>query len=136
MKTTLTIEQSDTLISKGISPERASEIFIDAGAHGKFPTPKATGMMLECAHEAKIIGSIFTLSDLFSLLPKEIDAYQLTTVAYPNYWEVSYQLYDYSEFAEAVCSRDIKNRICRTELIDALYYILERVIEQQLFKFN
>lgn len=72
MKTTLTIEQSAELIKRGVSADKASEIFIDAGEHGMFSTPKATSMMLECAREAKVISPIFTLTDLLSLLPEKI----------------------------------------------------------------
>lgn len=72
MKQTLSVEQSAELIKRGVSADKASEIFIDAGEHGMFSTPKATSMMLECAREAKVISPIFTLADLLSLLPKHI----------------------------------------------------------------
>lgn len=123
MKTALTIEQSATLISKGVKYERASEIFIDAGEHGMFSAPKATSMMLECAHDAKIISPIFTLGDLLSLLPTTTGGrYRLEMNHDGDDWRVAYNLWDY--YPDVPELDDSEGNSCAPELIDALYETL------------
>lgn len=124
MKTTLTIEQSAELIKRGVSEEKASEIFIDAGEHGMFSTPKATSMMLECAREAKVISPIFTLADLLSLLPKKID----------DTYRLKIQSCDWP--AWTVCYKDFQSGAKgwhqSIELIDALYKLMIWAIDNHV----
>lgn len=127
MKNCLSIEQSAELIKRGVSADKASEIFIDAGEHGMFSTPKATSMMLECAREAKVISPIFSLADLLSLLPKEItvtmESYDVDRLACLHIsstnekWYVSYK-YEFEE-REYWCKM-----FNSEELIDALYKLM------------
>lgn len=107
MKTTLTPQESATLIAKGISADNASEKkreYTDLG------TPI-------------VYTPIFTLADICALLPKEIeiDAHRCgLNIWYHNahYWMVSYVQFDGAEIAyqSTVVSRDA--------LIDALYEFL------------
>lgn len=109
MKTKLTPEQSQRLIELGVDPSKASEHSIymkmEAGCRGIIQVPA--------------YNPVFTLSDLLSLLPKEIEAnYQgeaipyhlvITTSGLGN-WEVSYS--------------DNTTLKAASELIDALFELL------------
>lgn len=104
MKTTLTIEQSATLISKGVSPERANEY--EEGNFEDIP--------------------IFTLTDLLSLLPKHIpfaNAEWYLNIQWDildNKWHVQYL--DFDHYDEVVKEEEAP------ELIDALYLLTLAVI--------
>lgn len=135
MKTTLTIEQSATLISRGVNPKRATEIFIDAGEHGRFSTPKATSMMLECAREAKVISPIYNISDLFSLLPTTTGGnYRLEISHDGDDWRVAYNLWDY--YPDVPELEDSEGGSCAPELVDALYETLLWAIDHNHVKLD
>ncbi len=130
MKTQLTAEESAKLIELGVSPERASEIYIDAGEHGKFSIPKATSMMLECAHEAKIISPIFNIGDLLALLPKSIE--------HGGYAEAKLNIYTRPHRRECwvakyiVSAKTIPYDGAGDELIDALYEVLYKLLDNHV----
>lgn len=110
MKNLLSVEQSAALIAKGISADKASDRTIKFHRIGT-------------QAERREVLPIFTLADICSLLPKEIeiDAHRCgLNMWYHNahYWMVSYVQFDGAEIAyqSPVVSRD--------RLIDALYEFL------------
>ena len=115
MKQMLSPSQSATLIAKGISADKASEKKREYTDIGTFigDTP------------------IFTLADICSLLPKEIerdtincglDIYYSPIGSY--FWRASYLTYSYSEIQYVAVEKN------EEELIDALYSLLCWVIDK------
>lgn len=135
MKNLLSAEQSATLIAKGISADKASKRIVRQATDYKgnpFPRQKR---WKDCEPYDKSLTmphvgltrfeykDIFTLADILSLLPKEIDidAHRCgLNMWYHNahYWMVSYIQFDGAEivYQSPVVSRD--------SLIDALYEFL------------
>lgn len=111
MKTILTIEQSATLISKGVSTERASA-FDDIRT-------VIDGVPTFCPGTKPL----FTLTDLLSLLPKEIDGCDLTIGANKEEWRVAYELNELDDDDNFVIIRTIMIQFAK-ELIDALFLAL------------
>lgn len=116
MKTTLNPEQSVTLIAKGISADKASEI------------KEYDDEVSQWTHRG---APIFTLADICSLLPKEIerdtincglDIYYSPIASY--FWRASYLTYSYSEIQYVAVEKN------EEELIDALYSLLCWVIDK------
>lgn len=100
MKTKLTIEESARLIELGVDAKLAS--------------------FQEC-----VTGTwVFTLTDILSILPKEIDDYYLNISAYMAEWCVSYERTSCCDNFEIKCSRSAP------ELIDALNQLAIWAIEQ------
>lgn len=93
MKTELTIEESTKLIELGIDPKLASG----------------------WEYEARI--ELFTLSDILSILPKEIDDYCLSIDATNVYYSVAYAEWD----EDVAVLRHLLFEVIDSELIDALY---------------
>ncbi|MDE6410036.1 MAG: hypothetical protein K2K81_07325 [Muribaculaceae bacterium] len=91
MKTTLTIEESAKLIELGVDAKLASSYV------GMYRVPT------------------FTLTDILSILPKEIDGYHLSIEASSQGYEVSYMLWDIGDEAY-----HFMGATERPELIDAL----------------
>lgn len=146
MKTTLTPEQSATLIAKGISADKASMCQLYSDYDGEIIDPSEVfedcGILLAVVNDEAIEVDrnivpkdsdfdhsfaddtpIFTLADICALLPKEIeiDTHRCgLNMWYHNahYWMVSYVQFDGAEIAyqSPVVSRD--------RLIDALYEFL------------
>lgn len=119
MKSSLTPEQSQRLIELGVDPSKASEHSIymkmEAGCRGIIQEPA--------------YNPIFTLSDILSLLPKEIEVYYdgetipyhiVITTNGSNDWEVSY--YDNEALKTA------------PELINALFELLVWSINNKYVK--
>lgn len=111
----LSPSQSATLIAKGISADKASEKKREYTDLGTFigDTP------------------IFTLADICSLLPKEVerdtincglDIYYSPIGSY--FWRASYLTYSYSEIQYVAVEKN------EEELIDALYSLLCWVIDK------
>ena len=126
MKHLLSPEQSATLISKGISADKASMFAWQKVRDGKGnPLSKKEkncrynhgitlkkGMMV-CGLEHIEYTPIFTLADILSLLPKHIGDFGNLMMAFNNRygkWDVCYELSEYMQ--------------CETELIDALFSTL------------
>ena len=113
MKTTLTIEQSQKLIDLGVDAKLASEHHVGRWEHysnGSYPDPDS-------------VSPLFSLSDLFSILPKEIDGYHLNIEAVPKGYNVAYFLWG----EDAPWSGMIMDSKCKRyapELIDALNSLL------------
>lgn len=115
-KICLTVEQSATLIAKGISADKASEI------------KEYDDDVSKWTHRG---APIFTLADILSLLPKEIeiDAHRCgLNIWYHNahYWMVSYIQFDGSEIAYQ------SKVVARDNLIDALYEFICMCIKDML----
>ncbi|MDE6534558.1 MAG: hypothetical protein K2K82_00950 [Muribaculaceae bacterium] len=109
MKTELTIEESTKLIELGVDPKMASG-------------------------ESLVGGALFTLTDLLSILPKEIDGHHLNTDAIKEGYNVGYVLWDDDENWEAVISHFLSDGFFAPELIDALYQLLIYTITNNYVK--
>lgn len=149
MKTTLTIEQSAELIKRGVSKDKASDALIYLDYAGEEVEPhkvfkrEGDGVLLTRLRNGTVIGveakmvhkdsdckyseSIFTLSDLLSILPKEItvtmefyDVDRLACLHISSTTEKWYVSYKY-EFEEREYWCKMFNS---EELIDALYKLL------------
>lgn len=112
MKTTLTHEQSATLIAKGISADKASydSCAIEVGSAARTPAQP-----------------IFTLADILSLLPKELK-YDSLGRPYILHIEIEKDraIAAYRRGWDSVVGADKR----RPELIDALYSLLCWVIDK------
>lgn len=63
----------------------------------------------------------WSLTELLSLLPQTINGYNLTIIAEDGYYEVGYQLFDYSTETHQTVIKDVLKTTCREELINAVY---------------
>lgn len=119
MKTTLTVQESVTLISKGISHYRASafdDIYLVIDGVPTFsPGTK----------------QVFTLADLLSLLPKTINSgHYYFDLSYGfGDWTASYILWD--DCDEGTYIRDTLGEKTSVELIDALYQLVLWCVEHK-----
>lgn len=120
MKTTLTPEQSATLIAKGISADKASEI------------KEYDDEVSKWTHRG---APIFTLADILDILPKEfnVNGTPARLQMYNHsaeYWIVSYVIYDGATLTyQKLCSTE-------AELIDALYSLLVWCLEKGYVKLD
>lgn len=121
MKTELTVEQSAKLIELGVSSKLASQYL---------PTLISTGKGIQRLNDDS---SIFTLTDILSILPKEIK-FGITTyhlnIDYPPINQVAARYIDEDDE-----DNDLKGFMC-DELIDSLYLLLIWVIEIGFVKLN
>ena len=113
MKTNLTIKESAKLIELGVDAKLASE---------------CVSAMKVCASGRGIIrlpesNPIFTLTDLLSILPKEIKGYHLEMGATDDEW-----------YAEYDSVRLRGSYAFATELIDGLYQLLIWCLEEKIIK--
>ena len=108
MKTTLTIEQSAELIKRGVDAYKASAIKANRDPISQW-TNRGKPM--------------FTLYDLLSLLPKEIDGCNLTIGASKEEWRVAYELNEMDDDDNFVITRIIMVQFSK-ELADALFLAL------------
>ncbi len=115
MKTTLTIEQSAELIKRGVSANRAHEIKV-------YDDPVSEWTHKGCP--------LFTLTDLLSLLPKEIEngLYSLDLMADNVEWDSVY-----SSAHEGYDPYFVANE---KELIDVLYKTLLWAIDNNHVKLD
>ena len=108
MKDRLTPEQSQRLIELGVDPNKASEY--------KLIIHDTDGCNLHCSESKE---PIFTLSDILSLLPKEIRSSEweakLVIEGTDSHWRTSYVF---------LGSFDVRQYYDAPELIDALYELL------------
>ena len=115
MKTNLTPEQSQRLIELGVDPSKASDF-----EELDVTDPNDPNQFLELEYYR-----LFTLSDILSLLPKEIanedgDPYGLQ-MDYDNKWEACY--FNWVNFT-MVCMEGSMHSEFAPELIDALFELL------------
>ena len=114
MKTTLTAEQSAALIKRGVNPDKASQSFAVAQA-----AANVRGLVRIPPQP------IFTLADLFALLPKTIcedySSYDLAIFA-DNVWEAAYIGWSSAEIEESRYSGH------GVELIDALLSLVCKLL--------
>lgn len=119
MKTTLTIEQSAELIKRGVSAERATRVPLCATSQD----------------EPRWSEPIFTLADLLSLLPKEINRqtlgfWSLNIIADNFFWDVSYA------YPTLDGGNDNLVLFEDRELIDTLYQLLLWAIDHNHVKLD
>lgn len=117
MKNCLSIEQSSELIKRGVSGDKASvKCPIDA--------PYRTSGIY--------IASVFTLADLLSLLPKEIDGCNLAIGASKEEWRVAYELSELDVDGDNfVITRTIIIQFAK-ELVDALFLALCNCLDNHI----
>ncbi len=121
MKTTLTIEQSAELIKRGVSANKAHELKV-------YDDPVSKWTHKGCP--------LFTLADLLSLLPKELDTtYLLTIVGGSKYW---YANYAWNECYDRDWSKEDELGLFtgEKELIDSLYNLLLWAIDNNHVKLD
>ena len=122
MKTKLSIEESAKLIELGVDAKLASEReFVDK-------TEKDSNQFLEIEEYP-----LFSLTDLLSILPKEVDGYMLNISTSESEWWVAYELTDNCDEWYS-CVRDVIGTFGAPELIDALNQLAIWVIEQWYLK--
>ncbi|MBD5307612.1 MAG: hypothetical protein HDS14_08340 [Bacteroides sp.] len=156
MKTRLTVEESARLIKLGVDPKMASMCMLYfAEGDTSEPIPswevwKGCGKLLcnifdevenvECKivpidsdydQSSKEETPIFTLADILSILPKEINDYHLNIEASEQGYEACYTLWDYE--VEAYLFMGATES---PELIDALNQLLMWCLEQKIIKQN
>lgn len=107
MKQELTIAQSNKLIKRGISKDKAS----------------SRESVFDKQHDFRGYKPVFTLSDLLLLLPKEIDGCNLTIGASKEEWRVAYELNELDDNDNFVIIRTIMIQFAK-ELVDALFLAL------------
>lgn len=156
MKTTLTPEESQRLIELGVDPKMATMCmlyFTESDTSEPIPSSEVwedCGKLLcnisdevenvECKivpidsdydQSSKEETPIFTIADILSILPKEINGYHLNIDAMPEGYNVGYILWD--EDTDAV--KDFLNySYFAPELIDALNTLLVWCLEQKTIK--
>ena len=124
MKTLLTVEESQRLIELGVDPKMASmKEFIPIHPEvlkGNVEYAKPWGWMPK-----------FRLEDILSILPKEIDGYELNMSANKCEYFVSYILWDTMDEGDYI--KDILSfkQFSAPELIDALNQLLIWCLEQK-----
>lgn len=126
MKTKLTLEESARLIELGIDLKMASECVsamkVYASGRGIIRLPESN--------------PIFTLPDLLSILPKEIDynglTYELNLWVYKATWYIEYVVETEFNQWDALNTDNFDS----PELIDALYQLLIWAIENNYVKPN
>lgn len=135
MKTTLTIEQSAELIKRGVRDDKASMVCMDFNGTYAYVCGEESQTVRDCVNGQFYVeeSRVFSLSDLLSLLPKEIEqgnaTYELLIEGVETNWRVRYyyadlEVYDYTEaFNEE-------------ELIDALYNLLLWAIDNNHVKLD
>lgn len=111
MKTTLTIEESARLIELGVDQKLATRSLI--------------------TNESR-----FTLTDILSIMPKEIDNYELNISANKCEYFASYILWDTMDEGDYI--RDILSfkQFSATELIDALNQLLIWCLTEKKINLN
>lgn len=131
----LSVEQSAELIKCGVSEERASKMWVDS-PEGGYNCEK-NNLLLEALvwkkeNDCKPVdfAPIFTLTDLLSLLPKEIDngLYSLDLMADNVEW--------YSVYSSAHEGYDLYLVANEKELIDVLYKTLLWAIDHNHVKLD
>lgn len=135
MKQNLTIEQSAELIKRGVSANKASDTYVGRWEHsseGSFADPES-------------VEPLFTLTDLLSLLPKEIE------VDFPNadggidtedcylctQWCINGDCADNHQWSVFYTPGfQVVEDFCAKELIDALYELLLWAIDHNHVKLD
>lgn len=167
MKTTLTIQESAELIKRGVSSDKASAAVIYLDYAGEEVEPhkvfkrEGDGILLTRLRNESVIGveakivfkesgsnystSIFTLNDLLSLLPKEIE------VDFPNanggidtedcylctQWCINGDYADNHQWCVFYTPGfQVVGDSCAKELIDALYKLLLLAIDNNHVKLD
>ena len=119
MKITLTIEESQKLIELGVDAKLASEIEY---------RPRKCGY-------GRLKYRVYSLSDILSILPKEIDGYELNISTTKQLYFVSYILWDHAEdYGSYVRDTRPDTQLYAPELIDALNQLAIWAIEHQHLK--
>lgn len=141
MKTTLTPQESATLIAKGISADKASMVRLDFNGTYAYVSGEETQTVRDCVNGQFYVeeNRVFTLSDLLSLLPKEItvtmefygvDRLACLHISSTNEkWYVSYK-YEFEE-------REYWCKMFNSEdITDALYKLLLWAIDHNHVKLD
>lgn len=123
MKTTLTIQESATLISKGVSPERASMVCMDFNGTYAYVCGEEAQTVRDCVNCKFYVeeNKVFALADLLSLLPQAERDLGGITVGFDverGKWAATYEYSDYMARED--------------ELIDSLYKLTLHLIDNHV----
>lgn len=126
MKKILSIKQSAELVNRGISSNKASEIEL-------YDDPISQWTNKGCP--------LFTLADIFSLLPTEI---YVSDVIYmleihstgDGDWSCGYERWNYDIEKDSDYVEDYTESFVKEELIDALFELLCWVIDNKYIKLD
>ena len=133
MKTTLTVEESQRLIELGVDPKMAKGVCLDFNGTYAYISGEETKTVVDWVNMEYYTEQpvIFTLTDLLSILPKEIDGYELNMSANKCEYFVSYILWDTMDEGDYI--KDILSfkQFSAPELIDALNQLLIWCLEQK-----
>lgn len=116
MKDKLTIKQSKRLIKLGVDPSKASD---------SIEVP--CGNMI--CHE-----KVFNLTDILSLMPRQIGDYELLMLAYSMGHNAAYAHFRENHHGKLVIDDVIGYMFYTNELIDALFELFEYCIENNHLK--
>lgn len=136
MKTKLTIEQSQRLIELGVSPDKASLVRLDFNGTYACVSGEESDRVRKCVNGEYYVeeSRIFTLSDLLSMLPKEIIADTIMGKDWPcalaMRWDENRHLW-VTTYETLPRPLDVGNA---SELIDALYELLIWCINEKYMK--
>ena len=133
MKTQLTAEESAKLIELGVSPERASNMWVKSSSRSY--TCEKNNLLLdtlawrkENVSNSENYGFIFTLADILDILPKKVkihrDGDTLSMIYHCGQWRVGY----------SNCAEYCNHTKVAPELIDALYSLLLWCLEKGYVK--
>ena len=133
MKTRLTAEESAKLIELGVSPERASNMWVKSSSRSY--TCEKNNLLLdtlawrkENVSNSENYGFIFTLADILDILPKKVkihrDGDTLSMIYHCGQWRVGY----------SNCAEYCNHTKVAPELIDALYSLLLWCLEKGYVK--
>lgn len=131
MKNQLSIEQSQKLISLGVDPKLASAICLDFNGTFAYISGEEADWVKDRINEHYYTENpiVFSLADLLSILPKEIDDNGITDTL--NIWvEDNEWCAKYEPASDEFIS--LSDSYCESpELIDALYQLLIWHLNQQ-----
>lgn len=145
MKTTLTIQESATLISKGVSPERASMVCMDFNGTYAYVCGGEAQTVRDCVNGKFYVeeSRVFTLTDLLSLLPKEIEVdfpdadggIDIEDCYLCTQWCINGDYADNHQWCVFYTPGfQVVGDSCAKELIDALYKLLLWAIDRNHVK--
>lgn len=139
MKTTLTVEESARLIELGVDPKMAKGVCLDFNGTYAYISGEETKTVVDWVNMEYYTEQpvVFTLADILSILPKEIEDSNLdiisTQVDIKNHKKISGWLVTYIDSHNDLAFGD-ESIFQAPELIDALYQLLIWCLEDKIIK--
>lgn len=138
MKTTLTIEQSAELIKRGVKADKASMVCIDFNGTYAYVCGEEAHTVRDCVNGQFYVeeSRVFTLADLFSLLPKKITFGHRTNCRLKIQPIISSKDCISEVWQACYLHTSLKANAEAPELIDALYNLLLWAIDNNHVKLD